>query len=746
VGRRPLSCLTALLVSGCTVELTAIPELPDSIRSAILLLSAEGRVRVIAGDLDPPLVTETVGDADLSLYVLGHEKTLDELGLVAGDLALGGPNDSVFPKPDLVLYASVSGKARSELEELDALPPPFDVLRLDLPSQRACLESGGCLEAPDAAGYAACRLPCGERAAPIPATPASAPLFLPCPSGWREHNEAGVTTCDPYPEDRISCAIGSIQAPGSIGCVHLGPACERFAADLPTDRPIVFVDAAAVAGGDGSRARPFETLTAGLAAAPPGTIVALAGGEITAPLSLDDGDVIWGNCPEEARVIVQGALPSVELRGGRAELHGLRISGGDRIAVEALGSTLSLSNVWIDTSSHGIVIAGARLEAEDLGLDGAAIRFEAGSSGAIRRTSSRNAPQTALTIVASEVTAADLAIARAGDGIAVDGGGLVLERAALSIVGGTGLALEGRSTASVTDLTIEGDADADGLRVDHGRLQATRLRVEGVGASMSVVGDGSLAMLDVVVSDSGNEARGYYAATVSDATLALRRGLFLRPQATAIRARGTEATLELADVIFTGSVTGEAPSRGRGVRLELDALARLERVGFERLRGEAIDMTDGAQLIGDDLRFVDISPYDERQGRAIELSGMSTAHLVRVEIHGASTAGLVARYGAEVVAEDLLIEDIEVGSCLGCSYTLGDAISGLADAKIDLLRFRFRRLGQAGVRVDAESTLLIREGTIEDAPVGLYAEHGPNNFATMVQRVLLEDVDTPILP
>ncbi|MGF1465879.1 MAG: hypothetical protein ACFCGT_07070 [Sandaracinaceae bacterium] len=90
-------------------------------------------------------------------------------------------------------------------------------------------------------------------------------IAWPCPEGWREVTEGGVTTCDPYPEGgALECPVGEAHFPGEAGCAPIGRACGDgpFPGVEDLDAAtLLYVRADAEPGGDGSEAAPFATLT-----------------------------------------------------------------------------------------------------------------------------------------------------------------------------------------------------------------------------------------------------------------------------------------------------------------------------------------------------------------------------------------------------------------------------------------------------------------------------------------------------
>jgi len=190
--------------------------------------------------------------------------------------------------------------------------------------------------------------------------PGSSPVVMnPCPEGWREVEDDGVVTCDPWPEGGPhECADDEAHFPGEPGCSRIGTACpERYwAEDLPEGGTTMYVLAGAPAGGAGTQASPFGSVSEALDVAAEGTIVALSKGTFDEAVVLDTGITIWGACVEET--VLTSSVPSTEsgtvtVRGHDTVVRNLRL-GGERPGVWLDGSSLSvhLEDVVIERATQ----------------------------------------------------------------------------------------------------------------------------------------------------------------------------------------------------------------------------------------------------------------------------------------------------------------------------------------------------------------------------------------------------------
>ena len=146
---------------------------------------------------------------------------------------------------------------------------------------------------PDAGADAG--LAIAEPASPAQPGQPSPAVLIPCPVGWREVEEAsGVVARDPWPAAGypVDCAWDGVTLPGSPGCVRVGTLCavDGWPTELPTNRPIVYVDDSAGPGGDGaSSGTAFASIAAATAAAPDGAVIAVATGQYDETVSAGAG-------------------------------------------------------------------------------------------------------------------------------------------------------------------------------------------------------------------------------------------------------------------------------------------------------------------------------------------------------------------------------------------------------------------------------------------------------------------------
>ncbi len=196
---------------------------------------------------------------------------------------------------------------------------------------------------------------CGSDPSPAPPEP---PLTVPvaptelCP----EENQAPLRN-GPGMTPSFSCeVVGSNIAGGAVDW----PAIDG----LP--QPRAFVSARADASGDGTQARPFNNLAAGVAAlATSGGAIVVSRGEyaMSATLTLSAGTTLVGAGAAATTLRVSRGREGVVLAGGRGEVRGLLIrfpedvtatSDEDTGLAVRAGATLTLEDVRVEFAARGV--------------------------------------------------------------------------------------------------------------------------------------------------------------------------------------------------------------------------------------------------------------------------------------------------------------------------------------------------------------------------------------------------------
>lgn len=225
-----------------------------------------------------------------------------------------------------------------------------------------------------------------------------------CAPGFVADDEEG---CRPLlPE--TSCASGTVAWLGDAACHPLVDCGTDKYGTPPADRPIVYVDAATGASGDGTEAAPFKTIGEALTAARPASTIAIAEGLYDEELVIRKDVRLWGRCPQ--KVAIAPTAPSrayaVTILATPASIQRVAVSGGAGgvLALDTVSATVEDS--WVhDTadsalSAQGDEADGALLarrvlveRARDLGvyalggtitLESSSVRDTRSASGGVR--------------------------------------------------------------------------------------------------------------------------------------------------------------------------------------------------------------------------------------------------------------------------------------------------------------------------------------------------------------------------
>jgi hypothetical protein len=175
-----------------------------------------------------------------------------------------------------------------------------------------------------------------------------------CADGFESDGNGGCVAVLPD-----SCAPALMAVPGETACRPVMPCGQGDWGDIAVDASTVFVKADYGGGSsDGTMARPFTTIHAAVAAAAPGAIVAVAAGDYAGALDIQDKSVVlWGRCPDLARVTASAPSTIRVLAGADGTvLRGLGVSGSARGITLSGSRDVVLDRLWIhDTGDHGVI-------------------------------------------------------------------------------------------------------------------------------------------------------------------------------------------------------------------------------------------------------------------------------------------------------------------------------------------------------------------------------------------------------
>ncbi len=639
-----------------------------------------------------------------------------------------------------------------------------------------CLSACGDATSPDAGSDAT--LDVGMDAATVATEPVipwldeGTPLGAPsCPDGWHLVEAERGAFCSPYESgEPDACAVGEAHFVGQPGCAVVGAACPpgTFPADVGTDATAVFVAADADPGGDGSRARPYTSLSqVSWLSLSPDTTVALGPGSYEGTVTLRPGVIVRGACARATRLSgVDAPVPAVvrmasvgapaELRdltissppqkgvsiedGGELHITGVVVEGASQVGVEVdgAGSTAILERV---------VLRGAR--GLDSGPQGAGLKARVGATVSGRQLLVQGNDETGVLAVGTgtTVTLEDVAvldnlpnlrpdIIAYGRGLSVDlGASLSLSRAFVARNHGNGLFVwEAASQADLTDVVVTDTLRvSETIEVGHGisvksgaRLSATRLTIARAPFEALDVSDDSDAVVeDALLVDIGPASSGSVAgiavASVSS-RVRLSRAVIAEASNIAVWSLAPGAELMLSDVLVTSVRPAESRGSGYGLVVIDGGRATTERVVIEGAREAGIIVTTAeSALIAHDLLVRDTLPLEG------PVEGGSFGILVeagsfegeRLAVRGASV-GMLGYVGSVSNVRDLVIDRIERAACGGACFAGGYGLA-VHSATAVVERFAISDVELCGVFLSqgsAATELDLHEGIVQGAAIG----------------------------
>lgn len=472
----------------------------------------------------------------------------------------------------------------------------------------------------------------GGGGAPAEAPPAetAAPIFETCPAAW---TPARTPRGQPFCEPAIDPAIDPLvdPCPAGDGFPEIAGAA-------------LYVRAGA--SGDGTRASPFGTLAAAIAAAPAASTIVVAPGTYAERISIARSVRIEGACASGAVIAPVGSSErdvAVAATSGEVAIRNVRIEPVSMAGIVARGAvTLALDGVAVLGASHVGIGAGsgARVTARRLIVEGT--RVGAGSTDC-----------GALCVTSGGMLSADAFVVRETTGfgaVSWDAGSL-LELA-------HGAILDTRVDASgiygrAIDAEAGGSVRAEGLLV--ARSGEMAIWISGAGTTLDFdhlaidrpVGDGGRRNGNgLVVFDGGSVNGSHYFAREN------------RTEAIALAQAG--ARIALRDAVILSTLPEEATGqRGVGIQLEPGASAVVERMWMEGGRSAGV-LVGGADAV---LDATDVTIVDFEADVASGLYGggfevMVGAHVTlrRARLENDTRVGILVN-GATVDAEDLVVRE-----------------------------------------------------------------------------------------
>lgn len=394
----------------------------------------------------------------------------------------------------------------------------------------------------------------------VPGEGCTAVGWTQCPAGFTR--TADGWSCEPT-LPAAACTGATRAALGSSACVPVGDCAAAF----PPSNASHFVDGAL----DGGDATHFSTISAALAAAPAGAVIAISPGTYRESLTVPRAVTLQGKCPAEvtligAPAIFVNAVSGVVLEGVtiRDSLLALRVEQGGTLTARHvildsnLRSAVQTLDVGSRTTLQDAVVRGTRADPSSMTFgQGVAVSFDAGVSltdveltGNLEAAvfADRNASVTVATTVITD-TAARASTGRLGWGIGLQrGASLTADMVVIDRSKGSGLVVSAApSRATLRDVLVRRTAaglDTTGQPVSLGvavlggaTLTWTGGGSEGASTLIHTQDPGSVTTLQDVTVRDGAVTQGIPSAGIAAEDL----GKVTVTRAAIVRATGSSA-------------------------------------------------------------------------------------------------------------------------------------------------------------------------------------------------------------
>ncbi|MCK6549065.1 hypothetical protein L6R52_24690 [Myxococcota bacterium] len=732
---RASSAVLAVIAACAPVREVSLPRLDVRTQALLVAVERPGAAPLLFARSrdDAPQAIAVGPDATLTLLELSD--TLATLGLEAGALALATGDRSRPLPPYFAAHALAGDGAWRPVTELG----PIGALRLAAIDPFACAEGGGCV----AAGR--CTLPCPRPAEPAAPAPPELPRWTPCPAGWEARafpeDARGAGYCEPFPAATpATCPMGQYVFPGEAECRALGPCSAGTFSDAVVGRvDVLFVDAEAAAGGDGSIERPWTSLEVARAAAPPGATIALARGTYAGAGTVSDVDVV-GACA--ATTIIDAGEGPLTL-DGHTRLRGVTVRARGA-ALRATGdAAVELEDVVVEAVREAIEAVGARVVLREVALSGAmglAARDGAVVSGA--RVSLAGPGVGIEATGGARVALTDVAVSGCDMAVHTRGAHVELASVVIEDAGVFGVQVREASTATLTDFVVRRTRSTSlgvhGVLVEGSTLTAARGLVEEIGGrAIYAYGGGYLALDDVTtrctgLREPGSIAHHYPGLELSPRGRAtVRRLASIGDDGVAIAVR-EGSWMVASDVVITRQCRG---ARSSTPAIVVGGVARAEvtraiiepgaieaiRLGPEAAEARFVDLAIGPTF-GDAIRSA--------AGWSLSAQDPIELELERVSIREPGQAALSMHGLGRVTATDLSITGPTEGARTGVG------IDARLHDELVITRFAVERLAIA-LRIEDGAGLTLHDGLVRDNALAIQVEPGAEP-ASLFDGVLYE--------
>jgi len=522
--------------------------------------------------------------------------------------------------------------------------------------------------------------------------------LTPCPEGWREVVHGDVVECDPYPSGGpSSCAIGEAHFPGEPGCRSVGDPCPAGTFAEGLSGTVIYVDASAEPGGDGSMALPFSALSdvrwGSLAT---GSTVAIGRGRYAGVLPLRAGISVVGACAAETTVTgIYSPVPAVVTVSGRGDaptIRNLSIADAPQAGVRATGALRIEGVVVSATSGVGVLVSGSGADVvmNDVLIRDVPVAPDGSVGHGLFALDSGVVSGSRVVILGSE-----------DDGIhAQVGGQITLVDSAVVRGEDFGVVIRGGSTFEATNLAVLSNHSV-GIYVDGTDSAATLVH--------AVVRDTAPGLVDGL----GGRALAVHAGGRLDANALLVAG----DADDEILVEGVGSTASVVDAVIRGVIDGDE-SHGRGVTVQAGAQFDATRALVVDAHLDSIFGADEGSLITlTDVAIVRTQPDPANGdfGRAIELIDGAQVVAERLLLSENHDAALFVRgdgVSSEAVITDAVIRDTRPRPM---DSLYGQAVTVAVGGHVAATRLRVEESTGLGLAVDGEgSTMTLTDVSVLD--------------------------------
>lgn len=490
-----------------------------------------------------------------------------------------------------------------------------------------CAMRGGCWR-----GEEVCNLPCGE-----PEIAEPRPPEIVCPDGWSaEPRVRGLPFCRPDVPPRGTCTKPERGTPFGA-CVRTGSECpvDGWPAGVEdAGRPVLYVRAGEMGGG--TRSRPYGTLAEAVAAATPGSTIAVAPGTY-GPVRIEREDVwLVGACPDQV-VVASTSTTAIEV-----------LTPDVRVVDLGLQSTEAGLIVWSRASAEvvGTIVEGriaaivgyGQLDLRDAVLESSDTTLLARQGDLVASDVDIRGGRTGVVCAGGTAQLADFVIdGPSADGVRVeDGCQASIERIRIDGAADDGVIAFGATTdLQVTDVVIrDGGADPENAPTGIGAIESTvsveRYYAQRVGdVALGGAEDASMTARDVFIEDTFDVSRPAV-PVLAVATIDLKRAYLKGAYLGGIDIRGGRGIL--ADIVIEPSRVGV-----NGINVGMVASASLNRITIVGRFTAALDVDDGAGV-----RTVRDLWIEGASETGFAMASGQNVRLERIQIQGAVNRGLQA--------------------------------------------------------------------------------------------------------